>query len=565
MYENLTKKISKKFGRDLTVTEIKYITDWKEQYGMLDNVIIEAVDRAIRSKTTSISFQYINAIIRNWHKQGVKSLNDIATLDSNYYKNKKKEQEKEIALKNINKKDTKSKNFMLDTNVLIHDPSSIFKFENNNIFIPHIVLEELDNFKKEKSDRGYCAREAYRILRGLRAKGNAKDGIELNEDGGRLFILFNKADYSLLPVGWDKEKMDNLILLSALSLQKSLEQDVILVTNDCGMQIKADVLGLKNEEYKHDRISPTNKETYKGFETIYLEDSLFSALCKEKPVDISDIDISGKMIWSDNDEPINLTDNEYLIVKNASNGSKLGKYFQGSIIALPNNQNVMGINPKNASQKFLMNSLMTSYDDIPLTIVNGPAGTGKTLLAIAAGLAQVMEQDTRRYKRVLVCRSNVMMDEEIGFLPGNELEKISPLLRGVYDNIDVLFGAPDDTPAMLEDKRRELFQRGYIKAESVSYLRGRSINDTFVIIDEAQNCSPRLIMSIVTRAGLRSKFVLLGDVNQCDNARLDSNNNGLIFAINRMKGREGTDIITFEEKDCVRSPLAKEASKYLKI
>ena len=560
MYDNLTKRISKKFGRDLTKGELIYITDWKEKYGMLDNIIIEAVDRAIKQKSTDISFAYINAIILRWHNMGVKSYNDIAKMDEEYYKKKKEQKTQETeAVKNIvSKRNTKAKNFVLDTNILIHDPRSLFKFENNNIFIPHTVLEELDNFKKEKNDRGYSSREASRLIKQLRSKGNLSDGVEINDDGGKLFILFDKPDFSLLPVGWNKEKMDNLILLSVLNLKKVLKQEVILVSNDCGMQIKADVLGLAVEEYKNDRLS-SNNDFYKGINYIYVEDVVFNELSKKHHADMT-----GHIIWNQDGEEIeSLTDNEYLVIKNYSDSSLLGKYFKGEIITISEYDEIEGIQPRNVTQKFLVNSLMTPFDDIPLTIVNGPAGTGKTLIAIACGLEQVME--SKKYKRVLVCRSNVMMDEEIGFLPGNEMDKISPLLRGVYDNIDIIFGNADDTPAMMEDKRRELFQRGYIGAESLSYLRGRSINNTFIIIDEAQNCTPRQIYSIITRVGISTKVCLLGDVNQCDNLRLDSRNNGLTYAISKMKGSPNTDIITFEEKDCVRSALAKEASERLKI
>ena len=157
-----------------------------------------------------------------------------------------------------------------------------------------------------------------------------------------------------------------------------------------------------------------------------------------------------------------------------------------------------------------------------------------------------------------------MMDEEIGFLPGTEKEKISPLLRGVYDNLEVLFGNKDDSLDQIQDKINELFQRGYITAQSIAYLRGRSISNTYIIIDECQNASPNQIFSIITRAGEGTKIVLLGDVNQIDNPRLDSKNNGLVYAIERMKDSSLSQVVTFEEKECIRSRLAREASDKLK-
>lgn len=575
MYDNLVKRISKKFGRDLTLNEVKYVVDWKEQYGMFDNIIVEAVDRAIKKKTTDISFSYIDAIIKQWHKMGVKTYMDITKADEEYFKNNisaKKELLKEnssINERHIDKRHTKVKNFVLDTNILIHNPYCLFKFENNNLYITAPVLEELDNLSKDRKnpERALSAREARRLLQELRKKGKLIDGVEVNEDGGKVFETLTPPDLAYLPVSWDKNKMDNLILATLLRLRDTTNQDYILVSNDGYMQLKADALNINVEEYKNDRIS-NDVDVYKGYTTAYIEDKTFSDFCKEHHVEIT-----GKSIWNEYGEEITLTDNEYLILKNSNNGSYLAKYFGGEILSLQyykrdNKENeitnsVMGIEPRNVKQQFLLNSLMTPYDDIPLTIVNGPAGTGKTLLAIACGLEQVMER--KIYKKVLVSRSNIMMDEEIGFLPGGEMDKISPLLRGVYDNIDIIFGNSDDTPAMMEDKRRELFQRGYLDAQSLAYLRGSSIANTFFIIDEAQNCTPRQIFSIISRVSIGTKIVLLGDVNQVDNMRLDSRNNGLIYAINKMKGSANTDIITFEEKDCVRSPLAKEASERLKL
>ena len=443
------------------------------------------------------------------------------------------------------------KNYVLDTNILIHNPDSIYKFDDNNLYIPHPVIEELDKFKTEKSERGFNARRALKNIKRLRENGNVITGVK-NECGGTLRVLvYENLDFSVLPTGFKKDSMDNLILLSAKKLSED-HDNVVLVTNDTNMLFKADMLGLAVQEYKNDRVTSDN-EIYSGKSMVYVSDDFMSDFY-EKGI----LEVDKK--WS---EFPDLQNNEYIIMKTGNNGSALAKYYDGYIHKLHYYESMpLDIHPRNVSQKFLIESLMTECSKIPLTICNGPAGTGKTLLAIGAGLEQVMNR--KIYKKVLFTRANVMMDEEIGFLPGTEVDKISPLLRGLRDNLEVLFVNEDDTAKQAEDKIEELFQRRYIVTESLAYLRGRSISDTFIIIDEAQNCTPNQIFSIITRVGLNSKIVILGDVNQVDNSRLDSRTNGLIYALERMKGSFCCDITSFDEEDCERSVLAKEASDRLR-
>ena len=443
------------------------------------------------------------------------------------------------------------KNYVLDTNILIHNPDSIYKFDDNNLYIPHPVIEELDKFKTEKNERGFNARRALKNIKTLREDGNVIKGVK-NDRGGTLSVLVSETlDFNVLPTGFKKDSMDNLILLSAKELSKH-KKNVILVTNDTNMLFKADMLGIAVQEYKNDRITVDN-EIYSGKSIVYVSDSFMKDFYDKGAVEV-------EKSW---DEFQEMQNNEYIIMKTGTNGSALAKYYDGYVHKLHYYDSMpCDIHPRNVSQKFLIESLMTECNQIPLTICNGPAGTGKTLLAIGAGLEQVMNQN--KYKRVLFTRANVMMDEEIGFLPGSEIDKISPLLRGLRDNLEILLGNDSDTADMIEDKINELFQRRYIVTESMAYLRGRSISDTFIIIDEAQNCTPNQIFSIITRVGLNSKLVILGDVNQVDNSRLDSRTNGLIYALERMKGSFCCDITSFDEEDCERSVLAKEASDRLR-
>lgn len=455
------------------------------------------------------------------------------------------------------------KNYILDTNILIHDPESIFKFEDNNIIIPFAVIEELDGLKKAAGEVGYNARRVIRIIGELREKGNITSGIDINNGGSFSVYAAKNRDqmenimyYAPLPDGWSHDKMDNKILLTVIYIMQEYEgsdDKVILVTNDSNMLIKADCLGIEAEEYKNDRLS-SNEKLYTGRCEVFLNDTAFSEVTKK--IDIKTANPKDK----DMQDITDLIENEFVIVRNWIGGSRLAKVRKGNLVPLEKNeQRPCDIKPRNAGQSFLMDALLS---DKPLTICNGPAGTGKTLLAVACGLEQAMNKEI--YKGVLVCRPNVMMDEDIGFLPGTEQEKISPLLRGVYDNLEVLLGNKDDTKESVKDKINELFQRGYISAESIAYLRGRSIPRTYIIIDECQNATPNQILSIVTRASEGSKIVLLGDINQIDNIRLDSRNNGLVYAIEKMKGSDICEITSFTESECTRSTLAKEAARRMK-
>ena len=440
------------------------------------------------------------------------------------------------------------KNYVLDTNILIHDPESLYKFEDNDIYIPHPVIEELDSFKKERTERGYSARQAIRNIISLRGRGNLSKGITL-PNSGKLWVFNSKIDYERLPDGWESDKQDNRILLSVLTLKGKN----ILVTNDCNMILKADILGIPVQEYKNDRV-PADHEVYTGKSTRHIDDSFINKFFAD-----------GEIPVPDTDEFKELTENEFINLISWEGKSALCKYQKGTLKKLrihKNNPRPYGLEPRNMSQQFLMDALLSPPEEQPLTIVNGPAGTGKTLFAIGCGLEQVTEASL--YKRILVCRANVTMDEELGFLPGGEKEKIDPLFRGVYDNLAVLLENKDDTRDTLRGKIQYLFDHDYIVTESLAYLRGRSICNTYIMIDEAQNCTPNQIMSIITRAGEGTKIVLLGDINQIDNPRLDRGNNGLVYALERMKVSNLCDVCSFTEAESTRSPLAKEAAERLK-
>lgn len=455
------------------------------------------------------------------------------------------------------------------------------------MYIPGVVIEELDNHKNDPGERGYNVREAARSLNKLRENGNLMDGVRL-ENGGEVCTFIPSYDFIHnvnFPDGWDRSKADNRILLTALQLQQNiidtyrgfvddsefddgdfaeLEREcrnqaelVILVTNDTYMILKADALGLNVQQYRNDRVG---KNLYTGRSEYYVEDSVIDTIYTTgciSPDNILFIPMNSSSDGSDGQsEDVKFTNNEFVVLHAmGKNSSVLVQYWDGQLRQLVNQDiEPWDIKPRNAGQRFMLEALMEP--NVPLVIVNGPAGCGKTLLALASGLQQVVEDHA--YKRVLLTRANVLMGEEIGFLPGTEEEKIDPLLRSAYDNLEVLLGTSDDKPEDIQDKIHELFERGYMKAEAVAYLRGRSIADTYIIVDEAQNLTPIQAKSIVSRVGAGSKLILLGDPSQVDQPRLDRYNNGLVYTIERMKGY--ANVITMIESECTRSELSKVAS-----
>lgn len=479
------------------------------------------------------------------------------------------------------------KHYVLDTNILIHDPDAIFKFEDNYVYIPGVSIEELDNHKYDSGERGHNVQEVARNLDKLREYGTLMNGVT-SENGGKIFTFIPNHEFTdsiILPGGWERDKNDNHILFTVLQLQQNMidayrglvddsELDdeelaefekecreqanlVILVTNDIILRIKADALGINVQKYRNDRVG---KNLYTGRSEYYVEDSVIDTIYTTgciSPDNILFIPMNSFSDGSDGQsEDVEFTNNEFVVLHAmGKNSSVLVQYWDGQLRQLVNQGiDPWDIKPRNSGQRFMLEALMEP--DVPLVVVNGPAGCGKTLLALASGLQQVVEDHV--YKRVLLTRANVLMGEEIGFLPGTEEEKIDPLLRSAYDNLEVLLGNSDDKPEDIQDKIHELFERGYMKAEAVAYLRGRSIADTYIIVDEAQNLTPIQAKSIVSRVGAGSKLILLGDPSQIDRPRLDRYNNGLVYTIERMKGY--ANVITMIEPECTRSELSKVAS-----
>ncbi|SHE84608.1 PhoH family protein [Clostridium fallax] len=453
------------------------------------------------------------------------------------------------------------KTYVLDTNVLLYSPSALLSFEDNDVVIPEVVLEELDNFKKLNNDLGVNARHAARILDNFRKKGNLRKGVNL-PNGGRLRVETNHYNVKI-PPAWDIKKPDNRIIQVCVALKEDGE-NVFLITKDIFERIKADTVNINVEDF-YESVVPNFDEQYTGRIEVYATDENLDNFFKNKYMEKENITFfhedTGSYITPE------LTINQFLIIHSTMNSKKtaLGRFDGKKIVPLRfKDHKILNLSPRNVGQKFMLECLCTDAKNAPLVIVKGPAGTAKTLFSLAAGLQNILEDPSNKYRRILVCRPNVTMDEDIGYLPGSEREKIAPFMRPIFDNLEILVDSDENerykNQKELDDKIEELFDRKIITTEAVAYLRGRSIVKTWIIIDEAQNLTPKQVKAIITRAGEGSKVILIGDPDQIDQAFLDSRSNGLCYASEKMKGSSICFQITLKYEECERSSLANEAA-----
>lgn len=453
--------------------------------------------------------------------------------------------------------------YVLDTNVLIQAPHAVECFEDNQVILPMVVLEELDRLKKAEGDRGSNARQAVRILEQFRQKGNLLSGVEM-EGGGTLRVEKNFVDVSL-PEDLAAEVPDNRILKVCLGLSRDRSEHVILVTKDILLRIKAQILGICAEDFTTEQVFDHEKQ-YKGRTEVYVPEEIFKEF-KKKGIpceEVYQVDESGKRT------EVQLTENQFVILRadQSSGKTHLGRVEGERIRKLEYKKSApYGIHPRNSGQYFLQEALMQPAKNAPLVIVKGMAGTSKTFYSLAVGLEKVLNNPTGEYRRILVCRPNAQFDSDIGFLPGDEQEKISPLMRPVIDNLEQLIDSSEEEryrdEKELQGKIEEIFSRGLIQTEALNYIRGRSIVKTYMIIDEAQNMTPGQIKGIITRAGKDTKIILLGDPDQIDRPFLDERTNGLSYASEHMKGSPLCWQITMTAEECERSVLAMDAVRRL--
>jgi len=398
------------------------------------------------------------------------------------------------------------KKFVLDTNIILTDPLCIYKFDNNDVHIPLIVIEEVDRHKKGQEEKARNARAFAREVDALRKKGELAKGVELHT-GAKLFITVVKQEDDV-PLGLDLKINDDLILYTAFKIGG------IVVSKDLNVRLKADAISVLAEDYKAGKVKVENDKLYAGHSVTYMTKEELDTFRDDNFVKFK----------GDHD-------NQYFIILEEGNdrNSALGRYSiaQGGLLPLITNAATWGIVPKNAEQRFALDALLN--DDIKLVSLVGKAGTGKTLLAVAAALTKTLEES--KYKKILISRPVIPMGKDIGFLPGDINEKLDPWMSPIYDNLDFLFGEHGG----INQQWKLLVDQGLIKVEALTYIRGRSIPNQFMIIDEAQNLSPHEVKTIITRVGEGTKIVLTGDADQIDSPYLDAINNGLTYVADRMK------------------------------
>ncbi len=439
------------------------------------------------------------------------------------------------------------KNFVLDTNVLLHDPKALEKFEENDVYLPIVVIEEIDKFKKNMNELGRNARYVARYLDALRDKGRLDSGVKLGENLGVLRIVFSRKQVDLWPqIG---NSADNAILNVALELTKEKEavgEQVIFVTKDANLRIKADAVGVKAEDYKNDRIEID--DLYSGEVDYYCSGKLISEIYEKGVIQ--------------RPEELELLPNQFVTLINSENpkNTALARYYKAGefgtdvLKRVDEVDNVWGIKPRNKEQIFAFELLLDP--SINLVTLVGKAGTGKTLLAIASGLMQVTDKDT--YKRLLISRPVIPMGKDIGFLPGDIESKMGPWMKPLYDNLDFIISTNEEYAV---PSYKELENQNILQVEPLTYIRGRSIPQQFIIIDEAQNLTPLEVKTIITRAGEGTKIVLTGDPYQIDNPYVDANTNGLSYLVEHFKGETIFGHITLIKGE--RSYLAERAAELL--
>jgi PhoH-like ATPase len=434
------------------------------------------------------------------------------------------------------------KNYVLDTNILLHDPRAIFRFDDNNVIIPIYVIEEVDQFKREGSERGRNARTIARLLDELRESGGSlSKGVNI-QNGGTLRVAV-PAKRPELPTAIDKAAMDQAILQCAFDVR---EEDggrpTVFVTMDTNLRIRADALGMMAETYENQRVEAERLDT--GIKEIELDGEEIDRFFQE-----------GRIKPAQN----GLNANVCVLLRDRANASHtaLGRFDaqKKEIVALRTpREGVMGVRPRNKEQSHAFDLLLD--ENIRLVTLVGKAGTGKTLLALAAGLKRTVDDGI--YSRMLVSRPVMPLGRDIGFLPGDVDEKLNPWMQPIFDNLEFLFSSGTKKGPRAY---AELLESGQLQVEPLTYIRGRSLPSQYMIVDEAQNLTPHEVKTIITRSGDGTKIVLTGDPGQIDNPYVDSASNGLTIAADKFRGEKCAAHIVLSKGE--RSELAELAANLL--
>ena len=447
------------------------------------------------------------------------------------------------------------KTFVLDTNVLLHSSQCLNAFQDNNIAIPMAVIEELDKFKKSHDELGRHARRVIRALDSLRVSGSLADGVSMktlrNGAPGKLRIVSsgnasNRYWQKIESFGWDTDKADNRILVAALQLQAELSEPVIFVSKDINLRLKADILGLKVADFEQEKVEP--ERLFTGFQTIEVDDSEINKFYQNKVLEKSGLQ---------------LAPNEFAVLQSTSNAkhSAIARYAGGNRLTALNiadDFHIGHISPRNKEQRMALELLCDPA--VRLVTLVGGAGTGKTLLALAAGLFEIFER--KHYEKLLVSRPIVPLGNDIGYLPGGKNDKLQSWMQPIFDNLEFLLEGTNSDPRHNPERQvSNLMNKGTLQLEALTYIRGRSIPEHFVIIDEAQNLTPHEVKTIISRAGENTKMVLTGDPQQIDNPYLDASSNGLSVTVEQFKNEKIHGHVTLKKSE--RSELAALAAKLL--
>lgn len=447
------------------------------------------------------------------------------------------------------------KNYVLDTNVILHDYNCVNNFQDNNIYIPITVLEEVDKFKKGYEQINYNARAFTRILDNkiLEAEGKTKgagikindNGLQINADGGKLYILTNGLHHPTVQDVFRQEVSDHRILSAALSLSESSSLPTILVTKDVNLRIKAISLGLKAEDYTTDQVDVKDvfSESHNVVETDdpSIIDGIYAA--KDQGIELSSLQL-----------PFSPLPNQTFVLKSPRNTALVRVNGSVDRIKSIDKRSYMGITPRNAEQTMAFELL--SDPALSLVSITGTAGTGKTLLALAAALSQADD-----YQQILLARPIVSLaNKDIGFLPGDYKQKIMPYMQPLFDNLNVIKAQFSEGSSQVR-KIEDMLTSEKLVIEALAYIRGRSLSNVICIIDEAQNLTPQEIKTVITRAGENTRMIFTGDVHQIDSPYLDTRSNGLAYMIERMRGEDFFAHVNLIQGE--RSHLSDVAAKKL--
>ena len=436
------------------------------------------------------------------------------------------------------------KTYVLDTSVYLTDSQSLYNFKNNDIVIPLKVLDEIDKHKKRQDSVGVQARTIIRILDEIRDRGNLFKGVRISK--GKGIVIVKKYNPFLLPDDLDLEDSDNQIIATALTSKKENEKrKVILVSRDINMRVKCDALGIETMDYDLEQVVEDPDGLYSGSTTIKVPDQVIEDF-------YSSVELNASKIKEVN----SLYCNQFVTLVSEDNEKKsaIARYIdenRGLNKLEYIKKSIWGVRARNREQVYALDILMDP--EVPVVTLVGQAGSGKTLLALCAALEQTFGVDPK-YKKIVVTKPVQPVGKDIGFLPGTMEEKMMPWLAPIQDNLQYLFGNDKMTLDMYIDE-------GKIEVEAMTFIRGRSIANAFIIVDEVQNMTQHEIKTILTRVGEGTKIVMTGDIDQIDNVYIDATNNGLTYVVEKLKNQSLSGHITLQKGE--RSAVATIAAKIL--